>query len=67
MYKSIYKMNLLLKSRCIVKNGVLTAVSSVYRRQSLRTVIGTSHASQRDDEVFTSKLSGTDAGIVVNI
>ncbi|XP_054165943.1 methylglutaconyl-CoA hydratase, mitochondrial-like [Oppia nitens] len=30
-----------------------------------RSVIGTSHASQRDDEVFASKLMGSDAGIVV--
>ena len=45
-------------------------VSSLARRLTtcrvlaIRHVIGTSHASQRDDEVFTSKLS---SGIVVRL
>lgn len=31
-----------------------------------RHVIGTSHASQRDDEVFSKRLSGAQEGIAVS-
>jgi hypothetical protein len=56
---------------CLINNTLKAIVS----KQSInlwpiilkRGVIGTSHASQRDDEVFTSKLTGSDAGIVVII
>jgi hypothetical protein len=56
---------------CLINNTLKAIISkqsiNLWPILQKRGVIGTSHTSQRDDEVFTSKLTGSDAGIVVII